>query len=97
MIMEDIRNLRDRQDVPVKPAWSLHQAILPRKRKGDPMHKKDREERPVQGRVLARLLADELMNVPAGGVGPTTKATNGDADITNGALDNDGPHVPPPI
>jgi hypothetical protein len=58
---------------------------------------KDREEKPVQGRILARLLADELLNVSAGSVGPTTKATNGGSDITNGDTDNDGPHVPPPI
>jgi hypothetical protein len=61
------------------------------------MHKtKDREKPPVQGRVLARLLADELMNVPVGGLGPTTVATNNNTDITNGTSDNDGPHVPPP-
>ena len=58
---------------------------------------KNRDEQPPQGRVLARLLADELMNVPAGGFGPTSKATNGSSDITNGTDDNDGPHVPPPI
>jgi len=59
---------------------------------------KTREEKPAQGRILARLLADELLNVPVGGaVGPTTKATNGGTDITNGDNDNDGPHVPPPI
>jgi hypothetical protein len=56
---------------------------------------KDREEHPVQGRILARLLADELMNVTAGGFGPTTKATNAGTDITNGTDDNDGPHPPP--
>lgn len=57
----------------------------------------DRDEHPVQGRILARRLADELMNIPAGGLGPTTTATNGGEDITNGTSDNDGPHVPPPI
>jgi hypothetical protein len=60
------------------------------------MHKtKDRD--PVQGRVLARILADEILNVPAGGLGPTTIATGDGSDITNQSGDNDGPHVPPPI
>jgi hypothetical protein len=57
----------------------------------------DRDKHPVPGRILARLLADELMAVLAGGVGPTTIATSGGTDITNGDSDNDGPHVPPPI
>lgn len=58
---------------------------------------KDREQQAVPGRVLARLLADEVMNVTVGGVGPTSTATGNNADITNGDGDNDGPHVPPPI
>lgn len=51
----------------------------------------------VQGRVLARVLADEILNVPAGGFGSTTVVTGDNEDITNQASDNDGPHVPPPV
>ena len=58
---------------------------------------KEHEKASLPGRILARTLADEILNVPAGGVGPTTVATNGNSDITNQDGDNDGPHVPPPV
>lgn len=62
------------------------------------MHKtRDRKVEKPQGRVLARLLADELMNVPSGGLGPTTVVTGPNSDITNQTGDNDGPHVPPSV
>jgi hypothetical protein len=49
-----------------------------------------------KGRVLARVLAEELGNVVVGGgAGPTTVATDpghpgGNKDITNWTYDNDG-------
>lgn len=58
---------------------------------------KDRDQQTVPGRILARLLADEIMNVPVGGLGPTTVSTFNNTDMTNGDSDNDGPHVPPPV
>ena len=62
------------------------------------MHKtKNRQQHPAQGRVLARILADEILKVPGGGVGPTTVVTGNNDDITNQTKDNDGPHVPPPV
>jgi hypothetical protein len=73
-------------------------AILLGKRKGNYMRKtKDREQPPVQGRVLARVLADEILRIPGGGLGPTTVVTGDNEDMTNQKNDNDGPHVPPPV
>ena len=61
------------------------------------MRKSRTEEVQEHGRILARVLADELLkNRVTGAVGPTTVATMVDKDITNGDTDNDGPHQPPP-
>lgn len=51
-----------------------------------------RQEPRETGRVLARVLADELRKVRvAGAAGPTCVVTVGGGDITNLAGDNDGP------
>jgi hypothetical protein len=73
-------------------------AILLRTVEGGHMHKKVENERvDLPGRILARTLADEILSLAVGGTfGPTTIATGGNSDMTNGTGDNDGPHVPPP-
>jgi hypothetical protein len=81
-----------------KPPYSLPSSTFAEEKERRSMRKtEDFGKHPVPGRVLARLLADELIKASVGGVGNTTTATGGNTDITNGTDDNDGPHVPPPI
>jgi hypothetical protein len=52
-----------------------------------------------RGRVLARVLADDLRRIPGGSEGATTQVTEPDSpsgkkDITNGPTDFD---LPPPV
>lgn len=55
------------------------------------MRKSKHKETPGQGRVLARILADELPNVRVSGGGLTVVITGSNADVTNVDGDNDGP------
>lgn len=57
------------------------------------MQRDSLKERRPSGRVLARVLAEDLRNVSGGGGGLTPEVTdpNPRRDITNGTSDNDGP------
>lgn len=57
------------------------------------MQKEDGRKERLPGRILARVLAEDLRNVRGGGSGLTSEVTdpNPRRDITNGTSDNDGP------
>jgi hypothetical protein len=44
----------------------------------------------LRGRVLARVIADEVLNNVVGSLGPTSIVTGSNQDITNLDGDNDG-------